>query len=318
MELVADGQSKTYTIKIPSDQEPGIFWYHNHAHGVSPFHSIRYIGSKHSSPKLTLETLLDTQTSAYAYLSSLFGFIIVEGTDSDLDKAPGLEDATEVLMLFSESLVNDDKSVPPFFPIVYSFNWYSLVNGYLATETLFTFTQGETVLFRTVSGTVEPIIHFVIPGVTFWIVAYDGIPVVTPIQVSQVNIGGGQRIEFVARFDEPGTYNMTRLAWGDQFAPNEEACQAGFGGPYPCISYGIDKPVGTIVVEPAPQGTVLPTGSVMDSIQLPEYSDRYKQMENMPIAASKSFVFEQAFGYPIFQFPFDGNGAPPGRVGKDF
>lgn len=33
MNALDGGESKTITIEIPLDQEPGLFWYHNHFHG---------------------------------------------------------------------------------------------------------------------------------------------------------------------------------------------------------------------------------------------------------------------------------------------
>ena len=55
--------------------------------------------------------------SAYSYLSSLFGLIVVEGAEDDVAAALGVEGAREILMLLSEGLVNPDGTVPPFFPI---------------------------------------------------------------------------------------------------------------------------------------------------------------------------------------------------------
>ncbi|CAJ1943259.1 unnamed protein product [Cylindrotheca closterium] len=282
---VGQDETKVYEVKIPDDQEPGLFWYHNHVHGAT----------------------------VYAYLSSLMGAIIIEGTDSDITKAPGIENATEVVMLFSEYLQSPEGNFPmPIFPIVMSFGWETITNGYLAAETNYEFTEGETVLFRTISANVDPDHNFVVPGMTFYIVAVDGLPLPEPIPTDVVKIPSGGRVEFIGRFEQAGTYNMTREAWGSHIIPNAEACQAAFGIPaYPCISHDVDKPIGTITVAPASEPLdALPP--LADSIELPEYSDRLKCLGERPIAANKNVTFEQKQGWPLFQIEYDGDFVPPG------
>jgi len=99
---------------------------------------------------------LVTQTLTSSYLGSLFGFFIVEGTDTDITEAPGVEGAREVLMILSEGLTNEDGTVPAIFPVAFEFNWTSVCNGYRAEDTIFEFEQGELILFRVASATVEP------------------------------------------------------------------------------------------------------------------------------------------------------------------
>ena len=137
MEVVEGGRSKVYEIKIHNDQEPGMFWYHNHVHGVSK--RPREDEMARTRHKILLHYRLHLfylQANVYSYLSGLFGAIIVEGTDADIDKAPGIKGATEVVMLFSEYLDNlEAPGTPmPFFPIAYRFDWEGLTNGLLAQE----------------------------------------------------------------------------------------------------------------------------------------------------------------------------------------
>lgn len=179
------GESKTYTFEVPKDKEPGLYWYHDHTHGKA----------------------------AYSYMSSLFGFIIVEGTDQDITKAPGVQGTTEVLMALSEGLVNPDGTVPPFFPIVGAFNWTSVTNGHMPTATQYKFQQGDKALFRVVSVTVEPTITLSLPGHTFTILAYDGMPLPEPEIVDSVDISAGSRVEFLVEFNTPGEFVLTRAAW---------------------------------------------------------------------------------------------------------
>jgi FtsP/CotA-like multicopper oxidase with cupredoxin domain len=270
------GESKEYVFQIPEDMAPGLFWYHNHVHG----------------------------TAAYSYLSSLFGFMVVEGTDSDITKAPGIVDATEIFVVLSEGLVNEDKSVPPFFPIAFQFDWKSVTNGVLGEQTEYEVAQGEKILFRAV-------IRLSIPDTSFVIVAYDGIPLPEPKEVQVVTLSGGSRVEFLARFDTPGTYVMTRAGWNAGL-DSAEKCLGAFGADsYPCISYDVDQVAFTITVL-ADDSFEAATTSLVSEVELPAYSERLVALAAMESVDDKVVSFEQALTYPIFQVPFDGVFAPPG------
>jgi FtsP/CotA-like multicopper oxidase with cupredoxin domain len=245
-------------------------------------------------------------------LASLFGFLVIEGSDSDITKAPGIEGATEVLMLLSEHLPTVDKSVPTFFPIAGVPNWNSLTNGELGDATAYEFQQGETVLFRVASATVEPTIRLVIPGVTFVIVAHDGIPVPEPEETDIVAVSGGGRVEFLARFDEAGTYTMSRMAWGNMFGPNDEICQLAFGMDYPCISFDIEKTVATITVSPAEDGANLPTEPLISTVELPQKSATLTELESMEAVGDRQIIFGMKNQFPLYQIPYDGDFIPPG------
>jgi FtsP/CotA-like multicopper oxidase with cupredoxin domain len=277
------GESKNYLFQIPEDMAPGLFWYHNHVHG----------------------------TAAYSYLSSLFGFLVVEGTDSDITKAPGIDDATEIFVVLSEGLVNEDKSVPPFFPIALRFDWKSVANGVFGEETEYEVAQGEKILFRVVSATVEPTINLSIPDTSFVIVAYDGIPLPEPEEVEVVTITGGSRVEFLARFDTPGTYVMTRAGWNAGI-DSAEKCLGAFGAEtYPCVSYDVEQVAFTITVL-AVDSFEAATTSLISEVELPAYSEKLMAYAVKEPVDEKIVSFEQAVTYPIFQVPFDGVFAPPG------
>jgi FtsP/CotA-like multicopper oxidase with cupredoxin domain len=277
------GESKEYVFQIPEDMAPGLFWYHNHVHG----------------------------TSANSYLSSLFGMMVVEGTDSDITKAPGIEDATEIFMVLSEGLVNEDKSVPPFFPVAFSFDWKSVVNGVLGEQTEYEVTQGEKILFRAASATVEPTIRLSIPDTSFVIVSYDGLPLPEPEEVEVVTLSGGSRVEFLARFDTPGTYVVTRAGWNANIG-TAEACLQAFGADtYPCVSYDVEQVAFTINVL-ADDSFVAATTSLISEVELPAYSERLMELAAMEPVDERIITFKQALTYPIFQVPYDGVFAPPG------
>jgi FtsP/CotA-like multicopper oxidase with cupredoxin domain len=285
VDLAVDGgESKTYVFDIPEDREPGLFWYHNHVHG----------------------------TTAHAYMANLYGFIVIEGTESDIDKAPGIEGATEVFMILTEGLVDPESGrAPPFFPIVGAVDfWYSVANGYSADETHYEFEVGEVVLFRVAAAGVEPPIRLFIPGQKFVVVARDGFPLSEPEEVDVVEVFDGGRVEFLARFDEPGDYTMSRQAWGSIFASNDEECMAGFGMPYPCISYDKETVVATITV--SGDSSTAATEDLISTIELPGLSEKRLARAEQPSLDSKTITLEMATSFPLFQVPLTGEPGPPG------
>lgn len=160
---VAGGESRTYTFRIPEDQEPGLNWYHDHFHG----------------------------TSVRAYFSGLFGFIIVEGNENDITNAPGVNEATEVLMMLSEGLVEPDGTPMRYFPTFFKFDWTSVTNGHLPEAMIYNFEEGEAALFRIASATAHPTINLRLPEHEFVLLAHDGIPLPEPVETDVITVGGG-------------------------------------------------------------------------------------------------------------------------------
>ena len=202
---------------------------------------------------------------------------------------------------------------PPFFPIVMALDWSSTVNGMLGEETYFEFTQGETVLFRTVNAGVEPDARLYFnesSAPDFLVVAEDGFPVPELVSSSGVNIGAGSRREFMIKFDVPGIYTLRREAWTAGGIHGVEACNATFGIPLPsCISYDVDQPIAIITVLEAdtPIEARLPT-------ELPEYHQHFKDLEAMPVVNNRTITLQVTQGFPIFQIPYDGPFVPPGTA----
>lgn len=150
---------------------------------------------------------------------------------------------------------------------------------------------------------------------SFVIVSRDGLTLPEPEETENVIIPGGGRVEFLARFDTPGEYTMTRLAF--KYVPNEEACLEAFGAPiYPCFSYDIDKEVATIVVTaPADDPAGLPTDPIIDTLELPPWSEDLQQLAfEQEVVGEKTIAMTQAVGFPLFQIPYEGPFIPPGTA----
>jgi FtsP/CotA-like multicopper oxidase with cupredoxin domain len=279
---VDGGESRTMTFKVPDDKEPGLYWYHNHVHG----------------------------TTTYSYLASLYGMIVVEGTEHDVTNAVGMEGSREILMMLSDGLVNPDGSVPPRFPIFANFNWTGVTNGNLGEHTIYNVTQGETVLFRTASATTEATVRLSIPNVTFAVLAYDGLALSEPEETNVITIPGGGRVEFAARFDEVGTYEIKRAPWAPGF-PNAEACAA-FGLPfYPCWSFDKEQIIATVVVTASPDSEyVASTEALVGLIQLPNTTRRLQAL-GATAATDSTYIMKVDQEFPIFQVS-SYNGSEPG------
>ena len=288
-----DGGSKTYVFEIPENQQPGTMWYHHHVKGTATYH----------------------------YLGGLYGFLIIEGDEDsgDILQAPGIKDvAIEVPLMMAEFLPANENTTepPPMFPIFMNFDWYSVTNGQDSATTTFEFTEGDTVLFRGCSATVEPIIrlsiddHMVIP------VAYDGFQLPSSLvkETDIIAMGGGQRVDFLVRFDTPGTYTIQRHPWYATFFTGVEFCTEAIGAPVEkCMSFDVDRIAGTINVLPKEDGTEVDTSvPLIDTLEIPEYDDYHKALAMQESVDTKLVVFEQKQGFPLFQIPYDGEFVPPG------
>jgi FtsP/CotA-like multicopper oxidase with cupredoxin domain len=282
LSYVDGGDSQTYIFKVPEDKEPGLYWYHNHVHGLT----------------------------THSYLSSLFGMIVVEGTSHDLTTAVGVQGSREILMVLTDGLVNPDGSVPLTFPIFGNFNWTGVTNGNLGEQTVYNVTQGDQVLFRAVGASSEPTLRLSIPNVTFVVLAYDGIALSEPEETDVVTIPGGGRVEFLARFETPGEYVMTRARWAPGF--EDAAACADQGLPfYPCLSFDKKQVVAKVVVTPK-QDYIPSPNALVSVVQLPTASQRLRTLAQMEAVESKKFVLQLDSSFPIFQIPYDGPFVPPG------
>eukprot|EP00565_Helicotheca_tamesis_P000583 CAMPEP_0185727482 /NCGR_PEP_ID=MMETSP1171-20130828/3159_1 /TAXON_ID=374046 /ORGANISM="Helicotheca tamensis, Strain CCMP826" /LENGTH=593 /DNA_ID=CAMNT_0028396061 /DNA_START=68 /DNA_END=1849 /DNA_ORIENTATION=+ len=275
------GESKTLTWQFPHDQEPGLAWFHDHYHG----------------------------TNAFSYLASLYGFIVVEGTDNDITKVRGIRDAEEVFLMVGEAMVNEDGTARPTIGFYFDFEWMHVTNGRLASESVFNFEAGTKVLFRMASATVEPTITLSLPDHSFLVVARDGLPLPKPEKVDAIEISGGGRVEFLVVFDQPGTFVMKRAAWNVGIN-TPEICAGSLSYPpqgfvvppeaitAPCLSYDKEQDALTInVLEKPAYGK--PPHPLPKA--LPPYSHRLRKLAKTEPVDHKTITFDLQPGFPIFQ-----------------
>ena len=76
--------------------------------------------------------------------------------------------------------------------------------------------QGERVLFHILNGSATEIRSLALPGHTFKVVALDGNPVPTPVDVPVLWLGTAERISAVVEMKNPGVWTMGDLADDDR------------------------------------------------------------------------------------------------------
>lgn len=274
------GESRTYTHKIKADQPPGLAWYHNHHHG----------------------------TTVYSYLSGLLGAVVIEGTQYDLTAYPEVAAAKEHILILAESLVDPKTSRPrDWVPMAGEFGWDHVTNGHLGDETVYQFNTGETAFFRLISATVEQNIVFSIDGHLIRALAYDGYPITAPLQqVQNLTIDSGSRVEFMVKFDTPGTYKFRRAAW-NRGEKDALTCQALYGIAEPnCVTWDRERLIATIVVVdgPAVSGKNLPVGLASS------FHPSLASMASRPVVGTRYVSFSEAYDFPLFQIPYGGSYQP--------
>jgi suppressor of ftsI len=153
--MATPGQSLRYTVQIPQDHPPGLYWYHTHPHGESH----RQV------------------------LDGMSGAIVIEGIESYFPSLVGLPE--RVLVVRGRSLVKDPQSVylrrraelssdicgaesePP--------EEVFTVNG--AVRPQIEIAPGERQFWRVVNASADRYLDVQLEEQTFEIVAMDGIPI---------------------------------------------------------------------------------------------------------------------------------------------
>jgi FtsP/CotA-like multicopper oxidase with cupredoxin domain len=153
--MAMPGQSLRYTVQIPKDHPPGLYWYHTHPHGES----YRQV------------------------LDGMSGALVIRGIESYL---PALADLPErVLVVRGRSIVNDPQSNELKRRVELSSDVCGA--GPEAAEEIFTvngslrpaieIAPGERQFWRLVNASADRYLDLQLEGQTFEIVAMDGMPI---------------------------------------------------------------------------------------------------------------------------------------------
>jgi FtsP/CotA-like multicopper oxidase with cupredoxin domain len=220
MIAIQPGSSYQYTFQVPNDQPPGLYWYHPHHHGST-----------------------DVEVSG-----GMAGLIIVGGA---IDHVPEIAQARDVRIAVQTLQANPDPTTPNGFSLEYSAyctpqnNGYNprpqylfmLVNGQMVSQLVFpgqpppgtpAFQQtnfappqiqmapGEVIRLRFLNGTNELLLPLQLPGFEVFVIAYDGVNLLAPQQVSQtgnsaITVPAGGRVELLVRAPSNGTSTLAAL-----------------------------------------------------------------------------------------------------------
>ena len=153
--MAMPGQSLRYTVQIPKDHPPGLYWYHTHPHGESYRQA----------------------------LDGMSGAIVIEGIESYVPALAGLPE--RVLVIRGRSIVNDPHAAD----LKHAVELSSDICGAEAEtpEEIFTLNgsvrpqieiaAGERQFWRVVNASADRYLDLELEGQTFEIVAMDGMPI---------------------------------------------------------------------------------------------------------------------------------------------
>src|ERR1700739_1044514 len=164
--MAMPGQSLRYTVQIPKDHPPGLYWYHTHPHGESHRQA----------------------------LDGMSGAIVIEGIESYSPALAGLPE--RVLVIRGRSIVNDPQSTDLKHRVQLSSNICGAesdepeeiftVNGSVRPE--IAITAGERQFWRLVNASADRYLDLQLEGQTFEIVAMDGMPIALHDPNSQTRV----------------------------------------------------------------------------------------------------------------------------------
>ncbi len=153
--MATPGQSLHYTVQIPKDHPPGLYWYHTHPHGES--HRQVLDGM---SGALVIEGI-------DSYYPSLIGLperiLIVRGRA--ISKDPASADLQQRVALSSYSCASEPKAPEEIFT----------VNGSVRPQ--IEIAPGERQFWRVVNASADRYVDLELEGQRFEIVAMDGMPI---------------------------------------------------------------------------------------------------------------------------------------------
>jgi len=153
--MAAPGQTLHYTVQIPNDHPPGLYWYHTHPHGESHRQA----------------------------LDGMSGAIVIEGIESYYRSLAGLPE--RVMVVRGRSIKHDPQSADLKHRVDLSSNVCGAeseepdevftLNGFVRPQ--IEIAPGERQFWRVVNASADRYLDLQLEGQTFEIVAMDGSPI---------------------------------------------------------------------------------------------------------------------------------------------
>ena len=173
-----------YEVAIPRDHGAGLYWYHAHQHGLS-----------------------ESQVGG-----GMSGGLIIEGL---LDPFPELKGIRERVMLLKDSEINGGAIGPKHDPAKSTRTLNGLINPTVMIR------PGETQFWRIGNIGANAYYRLQLDGHTFYKIAQDGNRLNRLVELDEIILPAGSRVEVLVRGGAPGTYRFRSLAFntgldGDQ------------------------------------------------------------------------------------------------------
>ena len=153
--MAKPGQSLHYTVQIPKDHPPGLYWYHTHPHGESH----RQV------------------------LDGMSGALVIEGIEAYVPEIAGLSE--RILIVRGQSIENDPDAATLKHRV--ALNSYDCGGEPEAPEEIFTvngsvrprieIAPGERQFWRLVNASADRYVDLQLEGQQFEIIAMDGMPI---------------------------------------------------------------------------------------------------------------------------------------------
>jgi len=193
----------TYEYVIPTDQFPGLYWYHAHYHPyVEPEEAGGALGA--IVVEGSLDDLLPNIPERLIEISG--------GNTRFKGQALGTA-ASPATTTFTGQGVPPPIGVPQL-----------LINGVL--DPFLKIQPGQIQRWQILNGTSDRLLDLEIPGMTFYVLAQDGVTLRDMRPTKQILLGPGSRIEVLVRGGATGVYTLKALP----FRPCFKGCNP-FAGP---------------------------------------------------------------------------------------
>ena len=173
---VPPGESFDYEVKIATHQPPGLYWYHDHTHGLAEQHVMR----------------------------GLSGALLVEGFARQFDGLAGIEE--QLLVIKDYAFDNDfNHSDDPRVEAYYN-DRITTINGLTAVR--IGMHPGQTQLWRLSNQGANLISHLTLEGHHFRIIGTDGQVTTAETAAETLDIAPSSRMDVLVDAGAPGTYKL--------------------------------------------------------------------------------------------------------------
>ena len=171
--LVQPGETFDYLVKIPAYQPPGLYWFHDHTHGIAEKN----------------------------VMGGLTGTVIVEGF---AEQFPALTHIKERLFVLKDYDAFNGSKDP--YVVKYLHKFVQSINGQMFSA--LTFHPGETQLWRLTNQSADYYFNLSIPGHKFRVIGQDGVAARQETETDKLTISPAERLEVLVDSGAPGSYDL--------------------------------------------------------------------------------------------------------------